>query len=350
MTIGDVAAGRDNNFNLIRAIAAFAVLVSHAHPIALGAGTEEPLKALTGHSLGSLAVFAFFILSGFLITASYERRKSWADFVAARVLRLMPGLVVSLLLVMFVLGPLVTSLSLGEYLTNTKTWTFLARNTALIQPQYSLPGVFRTNPLPSVEGSIWTLFYEAACYVGVFVAGVIGLLARPKWFTGAALTFIALWVAKSWAEVSIFYQVDQLIRLGVPFVVGMLIWVWRDVIVLRWWIMVGLVGVTALLGPTPLYDLALVSTLAYALFWLGYVPTGRVRAYNQFGDYSYGIYIYAFPVQGLVVWMLGAQTPLTNILWSIPLTVIPAILSWHLIERPALNARHGLAARMRRAT
>ena len=65
-TLGDKATGRDNNLNLIRAVAASAVLVSHAYPIALGPDALQPLKALTGHSLGSLSVYVFFAISGFL--------------------------------------------------------------------------------------------------------------------------------------------------------------------------------------------------------------------------------------------------------------------------------------------
>ena len=91
---------------------------------------------------------------------------------------------------------------------------------------------------------------------------------------------------------------------------------------------------------TPFYDIFLLITLAYGVFWLAYIPSGRIRVFNQMGDYSYGIYIYAFPMQGLAVWLFGPMTPYENMAWALPMTLAPSILSWHLIEKPALDARH----------
>ena len=132
LRIDQLASGRDNNLNLIRMVAAAAVLVSHAWPIALGAGTPEPLSQLTGHSLGSLAVYVFFAVSGFLIMASFDRTRDPVAFLAARTLRLFPALFVSLLLVAFVLGPVVTTLPVAEYLAHPQTLAFVPRNMALV--------------------------------------------------------------------------------------------------------------------------------------------------------------------------------------------------------------------------
>jgi len=189
----DVADGRDNNLNLIRAFAATAVLVSHAYPITLGPGAEEPLKALTGRTLGGLSVFAFFVISGFLISMSFMRSSSWQGFLVARFLRLVPGLVVSLLLVAFLLGPVVTTLSLGAYFTDPQTYGFVIRNTMLVFLQYDLPGVFETQPYPNVEGSIWTLIYEVACYMGVFVLGIVGMLRSKVWMALGFAAYLGVW-------------------------------------------------------------------------------------------------------------------------------------------------------------
>jgi len=77
--------------------------------------------------------------------------------------------------------------------------------------------------------------------------------------------------------------------------------------------------------------------LGYAVFWLAYVPRGRLLIYNRLGDYSYGIYIYAFPLQGAVIWFFGPMTPGMNIAISLPITLLFAVLSWHLVEAPALR-------------
>lgn len=344
-TLDMLATGRDNNLNLIRMIAASAVLVSHAFPIALGPGTPEPLKASFGYTLGTLSVFAFFIISGFLIAASYERSSSRRRFLAARTLRLFPGLIVSLLLVAFVMGPLVTTLPVAGYLTNPDTYTFIVRNTALISPQYTLPGVFEANPYPTVEGSIWTLVHEVACYVGVFILGLLGLLHRRWIMAGIFAAYLLVWFAVPLLDIDIHHKLEALRRLSLSFAFGTALYIWRDRIVLTWSVALGLIALAWLCIDTVFQAPMTVIALGYTLFWLAYVPGGLLRRYNAIGDYSYGIYIYAFPVQGLMVWALGPMTPVENMLWAFPLTLALSVASWHLVEKPSL----GLLRRSRSA-
>jgi peptidoglycan/LPS O-acetylase OafA/YrhL len=339
-SLGDLSQGRDNNLNLIRALAALAVLVSHAYPISLGSGAQEPLKALFGHTLGSLAVYVFFIISGFLIAMSFARSRSTGRFVLARVLRLFPGLIVSMSLIALIMGPFVTTLAPLAYLTDPQTWTSILRNVTLIKPQFTLPGVFETQPFTGVQGSIWTLFHEVACYVGVLILGVTGLLQRRSLATLILALYIAGWVVTTALGIEIHPRVEKLYKLSVPFMLGTVIFLWQDRIVMS---IFGVIATAALcwaLHGTALYDLALFVALAYATFWLAYVPGGILRAYNRLGDYSYGIYIYAFPMQGLAVWLYGPQSPMINMMIALPLTLIPSILSWHYIEKPALDLRH----------
>ncbi len=344
--IGDVSDGRDNNFNLIRAIAAVAVLVSHAHPIALGPGAQEPLIALLGHTLGTLAVFTFFILSGFLIATSYARSRSNTGFILARILRIYPGLFISVLFVMAFLGPVASSLTVSQYFSDPSVWSFIPRNMLLIQPQYSLPGVFSTQPYTRVEGSIWTLFHEVVCYIGVFFVGGIGLLQRRYGITALLVIYVIFCTLKPALGISTFYLLDKFLVVSLPFVIGVLIFVWQDRIPLSIWIALALTAVTWALRDSILYDLCLLSTMAYWLFWLAYVPKGWIRRYNQLGDYSYGIYIYAFPMQGFAIWLFGPQSPLENMIYALPLTILPSVLSWHYIEKPCLGARRTITARL----
>lgn len=341
--LGDVAHGRDNNFNLIRAIAATAVLVSHAFPIALGPGTPEPLKELTGHTLGGLAVYAFFAISGFLITASFHRSSTWLSFLTARFLRLVPALVISLLFVAFILGPLVTSLSVGAYLTNIETYTFLIRNATLVFLQFELPGVFEANPYTSVEGSIWTLFHEVVCYMIVFFAGILGVFRSRLLVALAIAAYLALWF---WIEVkgAPVARLGSFQDLSLAFVIGACFYVWREKLPLSWIAGVVLVGLAAVTRGLPVYDLMLNLALAYWVFLLAYLPGGVLRAYNRLGDYSYGIYIYAFPLQGWAVWMFGDQSPYMNMIIAFVPTVILSVLSWHMFEKPALAAKPKLVS------
>jgi peptidoglycan/LPS O-acetylase OafA/YrhL len=343
MVLGDLAQGRDNNLNLIRATAALAVLVSHAWPISLGPGTPEPFVGLTGKSLGSWAVEVFFVISGFLIAASFARRPHSGAFLAARSLRLLPGLFVSLLIVAFAMGPLVTTLPLADYLTDPELALFMVRNMALISLQYTLPGVFETNPYPAVVGSIWTLVHEVVCYMGVLVIGMLGAFRDKRRMAVALLSFVLLWTIYASVGEGLHPKIDALHRLSLPFFVGVLMFVLRHRLPMTLWGIAGSWGLVAMLSGTPLALAAQIAALGYTVVWLAYVPRGAVLAYNTLGDYSYGIYIYAFPLQGLMVWLVGPMTPWMNIALALPATLACAILSWHLVEAPSL-------ARLRRSS
>lgn len=335
--LAEKAAGRDNNLNLLRALAALTVLVSHAFPITLGIGAAEPLEGLVGYSLGSLSVFVFFAISGFLISASFERTSSRLSFVLARVLRLMPGLVVNLVFVALVLGPVMTRLPLTDYFSLTDPYLFILRNTLLVSLVYTLPGVATDLPFPGIVGSIWTLFFEVCCYVGVFLVGVLGAF-RSRWLISVALlVYGAAWLATQHVDPS--YRLDRLMELSFPFAIGVGFHVWRDRLPLSL-LGVALTLIAAVLAKgTILYHPALSLAISYGTFWLAYIPGGVLRGYNRVGDYSYGIYVYAFPIQVFAVWLMGPQSPTMNMLYSLPGTLVLSMLSWHLVEGPAMACK-----------
>lgn len=335
--LGDVATGRDNNFNLIRFGLALAVMASHAWPIALGPGTVEPLEAALGRSLGTLAVWAFFALSGFFVTASFEASASPADYLLARGLRLLPCLAVSLVLVALALGPAVTALPVATYLRAPEVWGFLARNMTLLRPEYGLPGVFAGNPYPAVEGSIWTLGHEAACYALVLLAGMAGLTRRRRAMAGALAGYALLWVLTRDAALPVKAMAFR--ELSLPFALGMALRVWRHRVPLSGLLALGLCGLAFAARGGEGFEPLAAAAMAYGTLWLGYVPGGWIRAWNRLGDYSYGLYVYAFPLQGLAVWLLGPQGPAQNLACAVPMTLVCAILSWHAVERPALALR-----------
>ena len=344
MTLSEVASSRENNLNLIRAIAATAVLISHAHPIALGPGAAEPLKALTGYSLGALSVYVFFVVSGFLITQSFDRTSSWQNFVVARALRIFPGLIVSLILVGLVVGPLVTTWSLGDYLTDTSLMRFLFGNTSLVFMQYHLPGVFEDLPYTAIVGSIWTLFYEVLCYCGVFVLGVLGALRYPRLTAIILLAILgAIYLGDVFFE-NLPGRLENIQKLSAPFIIGMLAYLQRQRVLLAWWLLPILAVLPVITFGTAAYHLALCLALSYWVFWLGYVPGGAIRRFNDLGDYSYGIYIYAFPIQGLAVYLMGPQSAVENMIYALPPTILLGVLSWFLVEKPAMAQK----ARLRR--
>lgn len=340
-TLADHSEGRDNNLNLMRAVAATAVLVSHAYPITQGSGTAEPLTAMLGYSLGTLSVMVFFVISGFLIARSFIRTSTRTGFVVARFLRLWPGLIVCTVLVALALGPLCTDLTLSSYLSDPATWTFILRDIGLFSIQFQLPGVYEELPYTDVVGSIWTLPYEVLCYVGLFALGVAGLISRPTLLAAVILLGLSVALLSYAIPTDLHPAASKLLRLSLPFFTGVCAYVWRDRIPLTLWAVVPLCALAWLLrsGPPYLYAPVFAVALAYAVFWVAYVPGGPLRRYNRLGDYSYGIYIYAFPLQGFVVWAFGPMSPMTNAVLALPLTLVFAVLSWHLVEQPAMQMR-----------
>ncbi|MHA7820223.1 MAG: acyltransferase family protein [Erythrobacter sp.] len=346
--LADHLSGRDNNLNLIRVIAAAAVLVSHAFPITLGPGAEEPLEALTGMSLGAHAVAVFFVLSGLLIARSFDRGSSRLRFVMARVLRLFPALLVVLALTL-IASIWFTTLSAADYFAATGTWTYVPRNLSLAFLQYELPGVFQDNPLGgAINGSLWTLFYEVICYVAVFALGLVGVLRQRGLFSALFLALAGAFVFSTvWEpQAGIAYRFDKLIQLGFPFALGTLFYVWRERVVLDWRIGAALWVLVFAATWSIALPLAITFAVGYTLLMVGFIPKGRLLSYNRLGDYSYGIYIYAFPVQQATVHLLPGISPAQNMAIAAPITVLCAVLSWHVIEERALAQVRPLTDRL----
>lgn len=341
-TVANVAAGRDNNFNLIRMLAACSVLVSHSYPLSCGPGTTEPLEPWTGESLGGLAVYVFFVVSGFFITSSFDRRRDVTSFVAARIVRLVPALFILLLFTVALCGPVFTELPLGQYLAGPRTWTYVPRNLSLKFLQYDLPGVFVGNHYPNViNGSLWTLYYEVVCYAMVMVVGLVGGLQRWRF-----ALLLAIYVPIELMMVA-HGQPSQLMKLSFPFIVGMAFYVFRQSIPLRAEVALALAGVAWAFKGTSYAFLAFSLFLGYVFMWLGCIRSAFLLAYNRFGDYSYGMYIYAFPVQQMVIALFPTLAPWQLTVMALPATLLLALGSWHLVEKRFLKRREELAVILR---
>jgi len=340
--IEDRAEGRDNNFNLLRMLAATGVLVSHAYPISLGYGAHEPLSdLLRGTTLGTLCVMVFFSISGFFITRSFDQKHSLTGFLQARVLRLFPALAVVLAVTVVISALFLTTAPMKVFWP--AAGEYLLRNLFLFFPKYPLPGVFEANPYgPAINGSLWTLSYEVLCYLGVVICGVLGLLGRRAAFAAVLGLFLVFYAITE--ALPLHTGIENLAQLGLPFAIGMSFWVWRAVIPLSW-PLAGVVLVAAvLLRPTPLFSFALTMALAYGVFVLGYARIRVFDRYTRLGDYSYGVYVYAFPLQQLVA-AFGVASPLSNMALSFPAVLLCAVLSWTLVEAPALRLRGALPVR-----
>lgn len=341
-TLGEVAVGKDNNFNLLRLLAAFAVLISHSFAML---GQPEPFAASVGKNLGAMAVDVFFIASGFLVGASLIRTQDVGDYLRARVLRIFPALWVMLLLTVFVLGAIFTRFESTTYLSEPQTWRYLWKNFFLMSGvEFSLPGLFESNRLRGVvNGSLWSMIYELSMYVLLLLSWIVYAYARKVLSASLALIAglgslaIGLWITDR------FYVLEhrQLLRFAWFFFVGTSFYLLRHQILMSAKLM-GIIAALAMIALAisghhflMLYYLA----LPYCLFYFAYIPAGKLRSYNRFGDYSYGVYLYAFPIQQALVLSTPDWSVLGLIFTAGSLTFILAICSWHWLEQPALQLR-----------
>ncbi len=345
MKLSNFTQGRDNNFNLIRIIAAAVVLITHSFALATGNPATEPLHDYLGMTLGSIAVDVFFITSGFLVTASLLIRQSSIEFIWARILRIFPGLFVMLMLTVFGLGAVLTRLPLTVYYSDPQTYQYLFKCLTLIGGVvYKLPGVFEHNPYQSaVNGSLWTMPYEVRMYgLLVLLWMALGLSQMRRVLFEWTVILVAL-VSGVMVMLNEFYFASEgmFIRLSFMFFSGASYYVLKEHLELT----TALFGVFLLLVLTaavlnkPIFFLSYHLTLAYILFYLAYIPSGFIRKYNSLGDYSYSIYIYGFPVQQSVVACIPHVSVLTLLCVSATITFVFAAISWHIIEHPALGLK-----------
>jgi peptidoglycan/LPS O-acetylase OafA/YrhL len=194
-SLGASSVGRENNINLIRLAAAIAVVISHSALITAGREAMPPLMWL----LGSIAVWVFFSISGFLIARSFDRAPSSVDYCAARVLRIFPALAACVVVTALVLGPMVTSEPLSSYLVSSDLWRFLFGNLTLFWESRALPGVFKDHPVDHAQITFWTLKFEMICYIGVLLLGTLGAFRNRILFAAFAASFVLLWALAVYA-------------------------------------------------------------------------------------------------------------------------------------------------------
>lgn len=343
MKLVEYASSRDNNFNLVRLIAAALVLYSHSYPIFLGSGNPDPLKRLTGMTFGSLAVDIFFVTSGFLIAGSYFSRQHLGSFIWARFLRIFPALWVALLLTVLLIGLSISNSEFFKFFLHPETAEYLLQNALLLFGlQWDLPGAFANNPYPlAVNGSLWTLPWELKMYILLaFLALSCSLLGRyMKRLTakGVIPTITLLAMLVSIFNDTFAFAEGRGLHLFCMFFLGSSLYLHRDKIDFKLSVFAGSV-VVLILGVffESLFYIFYLITLPYIVLYLAYVPGGLIRRFNSFGDYSYGVYIYAFPVQQAFVWAypdLGFGLLTVS---SFLVTLVFALFSWHLVEKPAL--------------
>lgn len=335
-----------NSLNALRLLLAALVIVSHSWPLS----GREPEPALGGANLGTWAVFGFFAISGFLITRSRLSGAPAWKYYRARALRIMPAFIVALVVVAFVFAPLSQLLDPAADWRPLSSVTFVARNLLLYPPILQQPGIvdtLATVPFAFLwNGPLWTLFWEASCYVLVGIA--VSLIPRRHLVPVLAAGFGVLTLVSLVAALGVLplpEMPSRVIPLIIAFLGGALLFLLADRIP------ASLLGVAiAAVALIVVILLGLVPSLGTLFFGFLLLVVGTVLPLNRVGsrfDISYGVYIYGWPVQQLVALTLGPELPLPLFILIVFAITLPlAFLSCVLIEKPAL----ALKGRMPRAT
>jgi peptidoglycan/LPS O-acetylase OafA/YrhL len=337
-------ARKRNNFDLLRLFAAMAVVYCQSLLLLPDGGADPVWTAFGFDGTGSLGVYAFFLMSGILVTASFDRQRSAARFIALRIARIWPAVAGGALFAIFVVGPLFTTLPLRDYFASSATWANLDNfSTVTRYKVWLLPGVFAHNPFPDTIGQpLWTPTVVLRCYFLVLVTGVAGLLSSPGRVAVAALIGIAAFTLRvHLPDFHVGFRDFSSKPGGYSFwpeyffILGMLLYGWRDSIRIDGWsaclLVMTFLAFRDTAGAQPLFYVAFV----YGLLWLGSTP--MLRRLVPRNDYSFGIYIYGFVVQQSVASIAPHLNHLVALLICAPFIFAFAYLSWHWVERPLLS-------------
>lgn len=351
-SIGQALNGRHNSFGAIRLGLAALVIVSHS--FTLGGWGSDPTLRMTGEQthMGTFAVVGFLAISGYAVTKS-SLSADTLQFFWRRVLRIFPAFWCVLLLVSLVLAPAVwvaTGRSIETYFTSDPAGPFgyLASNWTLLIGQWSIYDVFdSTNPFTSVNGSIWTIVYEWWCYVLIGALALFGALSRARVLvpvlTGLFAVFqIADIIQPGSVAVIMPLLADQMvIRLAFVFLCGATLAMYSEKIPFAHGFGIGALAVVALTLREGGFFVFGVPALAYALAWLAVVLPKPFQAVGRDNDYSYALYLWGWPMQQLAAfwgWHQWGYIPYTLV--SLAMASACALLSWHLIEKPAMSLKN----------
>lgn len=334
---------RTNNFDFLRLALAVLVIFSHSYPLGLGSERDEPMMRWTHGQItgGGVAVDLFFVMSGFLISASASRSRGVLEFMRKRVARIYPAFVVAAVLT----AAVVVRVAGGHW---TGVGNFLAQTLRLREFGYA--GAFAGNAYPgAINGSVWSVQYEFWCYVGVAGLLAAGLLRRRGvvlGMFGAALLVSVGFAVRGWVFggkwAGVVLGSPQLwARLLPLYLAGVVFYLFRERILLSGWVAAGAAGAMVGASWMPYGWVALFPVAGtYLVFYLAFAPWLRIWGFGRFGDFSYGTYLYAFPVMQMVVHGLGGVVrPWVLFGLAAPVTVLLAVASWYGVERRFLGRR-----------
>lgn len=332
---------RANNINLLRFIAASMVIYFH-----MGILLGQPEITVMGVGIGGIAVNIFFILSGYLIASSWAHSTSFKSYVIRRAARIFPALIVVVLVTTFVIGPLFTSLAPGAYFASTGTWKYLSL-IFLAPISNVLPGVFETLPFPgAVNGSLWTLRYEFLMYLLVpllyFLLGKVGKKQRKPLLIAFVVFLAAGHCLIASGLLHAPEAVEKGFRLGAYFFIGTALY---ELGLIRFFdpqysLLALFLALIFCHEGGPICPLLMMVVTVVFTIGFSFAPQPKFARCFSKNDFSYGIYIWAFPIQQALVQIGGGSSQDSVLAYSLVAFVITlalAVASWFLVEKPCMD-------------
>ena len=339
-------AGKKNAFDLLRILLAISVIISHG--ILLGGyKLQDPLSVFSKSqtNLADLGVMGFFTLSGYLITASFERTKNALLFTIHRLLRILPGFWVCLIITAFVFGPLIyfvkeRSITDYNFTGDQSSRSYFLNNFFLQIKQWSIKDVLNYAAYKeSLNGSLWSLFPEILCYFFTLAAGIFGLFNKNKilhLILGiSTLIFFTINFNFSKNYGPTILILSPALKLYASYISGSLTYVFRDQMILDKKGTIFLFLFTLMLIKFGGYNLLSPFLIAMTLINVFQLFEFRIKY-----DISYGVYIYSFPVQQLLFQVFGSKLHVFLFIGlSLVIAITMGLLSYILVERPCINLR-----------
>lgn len=331
--------GRTTGFDYIRIVLSMSIILWHGIPLSYGQAVE---LLWWGGPVGTIMHFVlpmFFALSGFLVAGSLDRCRTLVMFFGLRVLRIVPALAVEVTLSALLFGPLLTGFTLKHYFSDPSFAHYFLNMIGDIH--FVLPGLFVDNPVPlTANAQLWTIPFELQCYMAIGGLATAAVLHRRSLLLILVLASQALW---AWQAISLGDNGGSGGASGpvlvISFLTGILFHLYRDRIRLHAGLLLVAVVIGAALSSLPHGAYYLPIPATYMTVYLG-LRTPRLIWLVSSGDYSYGLYLYGYPLQQAVA-SIGPATQhwWINIGLALPGALLIAFASWHWVERPTLRLR-----------
>lgn len=342
-----------NNLTIVRLVLASSVIYTHSYEVVTGVSAQDDLSPFLGAPISVFAVDGFFFLSGFLVYPSLLRMGHAGRFLMARFTRLWPGLAVSVGLTVAA-GAFLTTAVGFEYF-GPETLKFIFGNLSFVTAAYYLTGVDCGTEACNINGSLWTLPWEIRCYLGLALLSWLGL-ARPV-LMGRIVLPLSFVGAIAWHVTGvqdlvqarlgdgIVFQLAMIDRLWTLFALGIGAYLIRHRIPLSWTVLTALFVLNALASWKGLELHTHSLLVGYAVLCFGMLTASKNSLSGKWPDYSFGMYIYAFPIMMGVQALFQLQSYWLLTVLTFGFTLPLAALSWHFVEQPALDAMRGYLRR-----